>query len=104
MKHNYKKTIIMLAICGQSTLGFATNYNDGINPDGPIQGKMTKDTNIKFIIQKATARIKSGNNKVISSDDGNAGIGNVIVGSGTNLKGAIIINQSNNVDSAVISE
>lgn len=104
MKHFYKKTIILIAICCQSTLCFATNYNDGINPDGPIQGKMTKDTNIKFIIQKATARSKSGNNKVISSDDGNAGIGNVIVGPGTNLKGAIIINQSENVDAAVISE
>jgi hypothetical protein len=104
MKHYYKKTIILIAICCQSPLGFATNFNDGINPDEPVQGKMTKDTNVEFIIQKATARIKSGNNKVISSDDGNAGIGNVIVGPGTNLQGAIIINQSENVDSAVISE
>lgn len=103
MKYDIKKIIILITICSQSTLGFATNYNDGINPDGPIQGKMTKDTNIKFIIQKATARSKSGKNKVITSGD-NAGIGNIIVGPGSNLKGAIIINQSENKDSSVISE
>ena len=92
-----------MAICCLSTLSFATNYNDGISPEGPIQDKISKDTNIQYIIQKATARSQSGKGKVISSDD-NAGIGNVIIGPGTDLKGVTIINNSDNTDAAVISK
>jgi hypothetical protein len=104
MKDNNKRILLLITFCCHAIPCFATNFNDGINPDGPIQSQIQTDVNIEYIIQKATARSKNGNNKVLTTGRGNAGIGNIIVGPKTNLKGAIIINQSENVDAAVISE
>lgn len=104
MKYNIKKTVILMAACSLVTPCFATNYDDGIAPEGPIQDNIEKDSNINYIIQKATASSKSGSDKVITADDGNAGIGNIIIGPGADLNGITIINQSDNDGAAVISK
>jgi hypothetical protein len=98
MKYDHKKTIFLIAACCLSFPCFSTNYDDGIAADGPIQDNMTKDTNIEFIIQKATAGRKSG-----SSKGRNVGIGNIIIEAGAVVNGDII-NASENDNSSVISK
>jgi len=104
MKYSNKTTMILMAICCHSLPGLATNFNDGINPDGPIQGQIQRDINPEFISQKVIARSRTGKNNILSSGDGNAGIGNIIIGPKANLKGAVILNQSEIKDASVISE
>lgn len=104
MKYKNKITIILITIYSHATPCFATNFNDGISPDAPTQDKIQRDVNREFIVQKAIARSRTGKNNIVSSGKNNAGIGNIIIGPKANLKGAIILNQSEIEDAAVISD
>lgn len=104
MEHNHIKNLLLTILFSLVTPCFATNFDDGISAGGPIDDKIQKEPNREFITQKAIARSRSGRNKVISNSNDNAGIGNIIIGPGANLNGAIILNQSENVDAAVISD
>ncbi len=94
----------VLTIFNFTTPCLATNFNDGIGPDGPISDVIREDINVEFISQKALAASRTRKLKILSTDENAAGIGNIIIGPGANLKGAIIINKSDNTGAAAIAK
>ena len=96
--------VVMCAVFILSSPCMATNYNDGINADGPIKDVIKEEINSEFISQRAVAASRTRKLKILSTDENSAGIGNIIIGPGANLKGAIIINKSNNNGAAAIAK
>ncbi len=96
-------TISLLFLMFSLTPCFATNFNDGINATEPINDVIKEEINVEFISQKAIAASRTRKLKILSTDENAAGIGNIIIGPGANLKGAIIINRSKNTGAAAIS-
>ncbi len=77
----------------------ADDLDDGIELDNPIDDSLDLDKNINFIKRSAIAKSKSksgGNNSSQSESGGCDGTGNIKIGAGSNLKGATIVNLSNN--------
>lgn len=73
----------------------ADDLDDGIGIDEPIDDSLNLGKNINFIKRSAIAKSKSGNKKN-SQSSGCDGTGNIKIGAGSNLKGATIVNLSNN--------
>ena len=101
---NNTRIITLVTICHVATPCFATNFNDGIDPGGPINDTIRREINPEFISQKVNAATRLREGKVISSDENSVGIGNIIIGPKANLKGAIIINKSKNNGAAAIAK
>jgi len=79
----------------------AGDLDDGIKADTPINDDIKLDKNVQFIIRKAktaatqTANGKNpGNNVIVNKECG--GAGNQNFGAGSNLRGATIVNLSDN--------
>jgi len=100
MKYNDKRTITLIAFCLLATPSFATDFSGGISSGDSIQREDRKKINKSFIRQKAGAREKNGTGKVFRAD----GAGNVVIKKGTDLKNAIILNESKITDTIVISK
>jgi len=83
---------------------FAGDLDDGIAIDEPLDDTLTTDMNRTFIVNMVNAKKKAGssgkNGKVITSD----GVGNINIGVGTDLKGATIINLSDNEGATAVSD
>lgn len=101
---NITRILTLVTICYVTTPCFATNFNDGIDPGGPINDTIKRQINPEFISQKVNAAVRLREDKVISSDKNSVGIGNIIIGPKANLKGAIIINKSKNNGAAAIAK
>ncbi len=101
---NNTRIITLVTICYAATPCLATNYNDGISPDGSIVDVIKEEINAEYISQRATAASRLRKDKVISTDENSVGIGNIIIGPKANLKGAIIINKSKNNGAAAIAK
>ena len=97
LSHAFRAMLILPINC------FATNFNDGINVDGPIKDVIKEEVNSEFISQRAVAASRTRKIKILSTDENSAGIGNIIIGPGANLKGAIIINKSDNTGAAAVA-
>lgn len=84
----------------------ASDVDDGIEIDSGINDDLKLDNNNRYIVTKAKTRArayrkgKGGKNKVIAAD----GTGNISIGAGTDLKGATIVNLSDNKGSSVVSD
>jgi len=96
-----KNKILGLGIILLATNVFADDLDDGIGIDTPINDDLTLGKNIQFIkrnaIGKARSRAKDqGGGDVDNIDESCEGTGNIKVGAGSNLKGATIVNLSNN--------
>ncbi len=89
-------------LIGTVNTSYATNFSGGIAGDELIDDNIQKDINDEFISQKIQGKLNAGR-EVITVDENGAGIGNIIVGPNANLKGAIIVNQSNNKGAAAIA-
>ncbi len=92
--------IIGIAILIASIQVFADDLDDGIPLDTPINDDLTLGKNINFIkrnaIGKARSRAKDKGGNIDDIDESCEGTGNIKVGAGSNLKGATIVNLSNN--------
>jgi len=81
----------------------ADDLDDGIAIDTPLNDDLNPDLNIQFITAMARSKAKSGSQRVITNDDQNNGLGNINIGANANLRGAIIVNLSENKNTAVLS-
>jgi hypothetical protein len=78
--------------------GFADDLDDGIALDTPINDDLQLDINVDFIKRNAKAKARRG----AASRSGCQGAGNQTFGPGANLKGATIVNLSNNQGSSTV--
>ena len=105
---NKKRSIILITLLLTTGISHASDLNDGIAIDDNIDDSLQRDFNTSFVVTKSTtraiAREKKGkdSNTVILKDG--AGVGNIDIGAGSNLKGATIINLSTNKNSTAIAE
>jgi len=78
----------------------ASDLDDGIALDTLINDDLVLDRNIAFIksnaIGKARSRAKDRGGDIDDIGDGCDGTGNIKIGPGSDLKGATIVNLSNN--------
>jgi hypothetical protein len=95
-----KKLIILISLT-YTLNATAGDLDDGIIADTPINDDIKLDTNVEFIVRKAksaAAQYKDGKNpgNKVFVNDGCGGTGNQNFGAGSNLKGATIVNLSDN--------
>jgi len=90
----------LLLLCGSAT---ASDLDDGMGIDKPIDDSIKPSQNINYIITKAKSKAKTSMTgsgaRVVK-----AGMGNINIGAGSNLKGATIINLSKNKGNNVVSK
>lgn len=106
---NYKSITILATVLavlfGFSASTFATDLDDDIGSDEPINDDLRKDQNTEFIVvnakAKANAKAKRGTGTEGTSEDG---AGNINIGVGVDLSGATIINLSDNEGATVVSD
>lgn len=79
----------------------AGDLDDGIGSDEKIDDSLQSEPNLKFIVTHAKAKARQSNSE---NTIGENGTGNITIGAGSDLKGATIINLSDNEDAAVVSE
>jgi len=103
MKNRYSQNITLLTLlllCGSAT---ASDLDDGIGIDKPIDDSIKPSQNINYIVTKAKSKAKTSMTgsgaRVVKS-----GMGNIDIGAGSNLKGATIINLSTNKGNNVVSK
>lgn len=100
VKYNGDNVKIVSALFVMLLLTFNANaddLDDGIGIDNPIDDGLDLDKNINFIKRSAIAKSKSKSGQSNSSQSGGCdGTGNIKIGAGSNLKGATIVNLSNN--------
>jgi hypothetical protein len=77
---------------------FADDLNDGIAIDEPVDDGLQMQKNSNFIERNAMAKALRGDKKTIVD----CGTGNQVFGPGANLKGATIVNLSNNKNSTSV--
>jgi hypothetical protein len=94
--------VILMALLNIST-GYADDLDDGISIDTPINDDLTLDKNINFIKRNAIAKARS-KSKGGKSSSGCDGTGNIKIGAGSNLKGATIVNLSNNKGTTTVCD
>ncbi|MGR9044736.1 MAG: hypothetical protein ACU83N_05530 [Gammaproteobacteria bacterium] len=85
----------LLLLCLTSGAVYADDLNDGIGIDEEINDNLQLNTNIDFIKRNAIAKAR----RAADGGKGTAGCsgtGNQSFGPGANLKGATIVNLSNN--------
>ena len=85
----------LLLLCLVSSSLYADDLNDGIGIDEPINDDLQISPNIDFIKRNAIAKARRAT-KGGKSNSGCSGTGNQSFGPGANLKGATIVNLSNN--------
>lgn len=74
----------------------ASDLDDGIAIDKPIDDSIKADQNINYIIVKAKSKVKTSRGANGRVKTNKAGEGNINIGAGANLRGATIINLSEN--------
>lgn len=77
----------------------AADLDDGIPIDEPIHDQLRTQKNIPYIVLKAKMQARRKG----TSDSAEVGSGNIIVGPGTDLKGAVLINDSDNSGTVAIA-
>lgn len=97
---------VLLLLTGLNYSAIAGDLDDGIKSDDPINDDLKLDNSNEFIMTKAKTKARKARNDgkdsgdVITAD----GTGNIAIGAGTDLKGATIINMSDNEGATVLSE
>ena len=71
---------------------YANDLDDGIGIDTPINDDLNLDKNVQFIVRKALAKAKTGQQNGAQSST--CGSGNVVIGPGSRVKE--VINVSSN--------
>ena len=100
------KYLILFILLSISFCVIAGDLDDGIQADEAINDDLRLDTNIQFITQRAKSAQQSAKDgkktsgKIIVNDP--CGTGNQNFGAGANLKGATIVNLSNNKGTTVV--
>lgn len=92
-----KFCIFFLLVCIVSSPYAADDLDDGMGGDDPIDDNLQLNKNVDYIKRSAVAkarRYEASGKK--SANSGCGGAGNQSFGPGTDLKGATIINLSNN--------
>lgn len=79
----------------------AGDLDDGIGIDEKLDDSLQSEPNLVFIVNHAKAKARQSNNEDTITENG---AGNINIGAGSDLKGATIINLSDNEDAAVVSE
>lgn len=92
--------IVACVLAGWVSIVSATNFKDEIGRDSDIKDELEYETNIKFILQKGKAAEVQG--RAITTNGG--GAGNVNIGPGTDLTGAVIINNAEIKGSTIIDD
>ena len=100
--------LILFVLLAMSTATLANDLDDGIPIDEALSDSLKKDFNASFVVTKSVTKAKAQankgeNSKTIILKDG-AGVGNIDIGAGADLKGATIINLSTNKNTTAISE
>lgn len=85
----------LLLLCLASASLYADDLNDGIGIDEEINDNLQLNSNIDFIKRNAIAKARRAT-KGGKGTSGCSGTGNQSFGPGTDLKGATIVNLSNN--------
>jgi len=92
MKRNTKYVFqILILFCASSGI-YADEFDGGIPLDTPVSDKLEKSPNIEFIKRNALTKAQQG--AAINTLD--CGTGNQTFGPGADLKGATIVNLSDN--------
>ncbi|VAW85535.1 hypothetical protein MNBD_GAMMA16-161 [hydrothermal vent metagenome] len=90
----------LLILCGNAA---GSDLDDGMGIDKPIDDSIKPSQNINYIVTKAKSKAKTSMTgsgaRVVK-----AGMGNINIGAGTNLKGATIINLSTNKGNNVVAK
>ena len=94
-----KQTTIAALLFVTCSPGFAGDLDDGIALDTPINDDLQLGINVEFIKRNAKAKAKRGASK---KNSGCHGAGNQTFGAGANLKGATIVNLSNNKGASTV--
>jgi len=94
LKHMLQFTFIFLLSLGGSVA--ASDLDDGIAIDEPIDDSIKAGRNINYIVIKAQAKAKTSQTAEGSLRTNKAGEGNINIGAGADLRGATIINLSEN--------
>jgi len=79
----------------------AGDLDDGIGIDEKLDDSLQSEPNLVFIVNHAKAKARQSNNEDTITENGT---GNINIGAGSDLKGATIINLSDNEDAAVVSK
>ncbi len=101
------KYLIFIALLSVTVYVSADDLDDGIKLDEPLNDDINLDVNIQFIKRRAKAAAESVQNggsaggKVIVNT-GCGGTGNQIFGAGSDLKGATIVNLSDNKGTSTV--
>jgi len=103
------KLLIFVVFFVFSYSSFAGDLDDGIKLDEPINDDLKLDTNLQYIKRRAKAKTESiqdgeENSDKIVVNDACGGTGNMNFGAGANLKGATIVNMSDNRGSSAVCE
>ncbi len=96
MIKNISLVVFFLVACSPS---YAGDLDDGIALDTPINDDLRLDINVDFIKRNAKAKAKRG---AANNSNGCEGTGNQSFGAGSNLKGATIVNLSDNKGSSTV--
>jgi len=107
---NNARLTLLFITCFASSLTLANDLNDGIPLDTKLDDTLERDFNTTYIVTKSKGQARSQQRRgsssktIILKDGQGAGVGNIEIGAGSNLKGATIINLSNNKKSTVIAD
>lgn len=83
------------------SMAHAGDLDDGIGIDEKLDDSLQSKPNLVFIVNHAKAKARQSNSENTIRENG---AGNITIGAGSDLKGATIINLSDNEDAAVVSE
>lgn len=89
---------VLIAVGGTVQAG---DLDDGIGIDEKIDDSLQSGPNLTFIVNHAKSKARQSNSENTIRENG---AGNITIGAGSDLKGATIINLSDNEDAAVVSE
>lgn len=87
-----KIPIILLLLTFYVNPVYADDFDGGIDLDEPIKDNLQTGLNIEYIKRNVKSKVARGTAIVYGCE----GIGNQTFGPGTNLRGATIVNLSNN--------
>lgn len=96
MKPHIQKLVVLFLLCIFVVPVLAGDLDDGIAIDEKIDDELTTERNLDFQVLHA----KTKSNSVSET----TGVGNIDLGVGNDLRGATIINVSDNEDAVVVSE
>lgn len=94
-------TVLAFSLIVVAGMAQAGDLDDGIGIDEKLDDSLQTEPNLLFIVNHAKAKARQGNRDDTVRENG---AGNITIGAGSDLKGATIINLSDNEDAAVVSE